>query len=723
MPSSEAGSPPCSTAVLAVGLLSSAGILGILGILLCGERVFAHGDRGSFHLPSRLFYAGCLDAGDDFAWCPNLFCGFDLHGEGQAGMYHPLHFFLYRALPFRLAFDLEYLLSFPFMFVGMYCLLRRWGVTPEASVLGAAVFTFSGFNLTNFIHANAIAVIAHLPWLLFFIDMALRDIPLRRKALGGLGVAVVTLSQFLIGAPNFVWYSAVAAFLYTCWLVVRERALRRLPALCLAVCLGILAAAVQLVPTWNALRLSYRSEPSPDFIAAASLPPLNLVQVVAPYLFVMHVFDGGLDGRPAPGEIGVYNGCMTVVLMFWLLCRWRAGPPFRSLALAAIVLGALALVLSLGDNTGLFYVWYNLPVAGLFRCPARYVLLWHFAEAVVAAVAFNDLQGAACRPEARSWPRSWPLAIPVLFSLAAAGLPMWAHFRPGAAFAPYLTSNTCATLGPALMVLAVVLVLAAAQGSRLALAGVVLFAISDQGYYGWNQLRDLPQEDVPSDLNPAVMMLRPGERVYAPAVESNVLAMKGLFQINGYVSLFPVRQLDYRKERCMQVACGGSAVVLGKEYPAKKNPLPRARLVTRAVPTSMPNIDIERVEVETTALVDRAIALPGRRPGTADIDFDRPGHIRVITSADSRQLLVVSERFHDGWQASVDAEVVPLVRVYGDLMGCEVPEGHHEVAFQFRPWSLRVGGWVSAGAVLVMGAWFVVSVFRKEGRPAERPMM
>ncbi|MHC4714716.1 MAG: hypothetical protein ACYTAN_15850, partial [Planctomycetota bacterium] len=63
--------------------------------------------------------ADCLKRGTDFNWLPNIHCGFYLQGEGQAGMYHPLHLLLYRALPFTAAFNLELFLSYPLMLWGM----------------------------------------------------------------------------------------------------------------------------------------------------------------------------------------------------------------------------------------------------------------------------------------------------------------------------------------------------------------------------------------------------------------------------------------------------------------------------------------------------------------------------------------------------------------------------------------------------------------------------
>ncbi len=125
------------------------------------------------------FYAQQLAAGQSFDWLPSLYNGFYLTGEGQVGSYHPLHLLLYRWLPLTVAFDLELLLSYPLMLIGMYGLLVRRLGQHGAALFGGLVFTFSGFNLLHFVHPNAVAVVAHMPWLLWMIDVLLTtpDVP------------------------------------------------------------------------------------------------------------------------------------------------------------------------------------------------------------------------------------------------------------------------------------------------------------------------------------------------------------------------------------------------------------------------------------------------------------------------------------------------------------------------------------------------------------------
>ena len=66
----------------------------------------------------------------------------------------------------------------------------------------------------------------------------------------------------------------------------------------------------------------------------------------------------------------------------------------------------------------------------------------------------------------------------------------------------------------------------------------------------------------------------------------------------------------------------------------------------------------------------------------------------VETHAPAPQLLVVTERFHHGWSASVDGIATPVHRAYGDLIACAVPAGSHAVALRFAPasttWGIRL---------------------------------
>lgn len=114
------------------------------------------------------------------------------------------------------------------------------------------------------------------------------------------------------------------------------------------------------------------------------------------------------------------------------------------------------------------------------------------------------------------------------------------------------------------------------------------------------------------------------------------------------------------------------------------------------------------VEAEVPALTDGA-ALESLTPMPTPI-IHRPDTDRLDVDTDlvRPSLLVVSEQFFPGWEASLDGVPTDLLRVNGVLMGTVVPEGRHRVTLRFQPASITTGFRITwATAVLVIVLWLV----------------
>ena len=700
-------------------------LLIILAIPLLSGCFFPFGDLGQLHLPTRYFYAQCLANGYPFLWMPNLFCGFYLHAEGQAGMAHPLHLALYGFLPLVVAFNLELLANYLFMLPGMYLFLRRWRLPKFAALFGAMVFTFSGFNLLHFLHLNMVAVVAHIPWMLWAIDVALREKDFGKAAFGQAAVAILTASQALLGFPQMIWFTLILEVLYVALLWRNCVSPKRVLLLALAQAAGAMMGAIQLLPTLAAISASPRAGTDVAFRCMDSMWPGNLLQIFGAYFF--GIYDRAIGG--VVHEVAPYAGAATVVLFFWVLLSRRtaaASPDLRRLARWSLFVAGLGIILALGKYGYLYRLQVHLPVVGLFRCPGRYILFTHFAGSILAAVAIAALQSMteAQRLEVRRSDRLLAV-LPIVSAAIAAFLLGCRWFPPKAGvLAPlafHIGGIRYIAVSVTLIAVAAILVRFASRGRTWALIGIIVFAAVDLGAYGFRYM----WEDGPISL-PAYL-----QRESAPPFSSggrvhgfqfgNASVLSGIPLDNGAAGMPPRQTLSRDNLNTLRVAgvewlrFPGSAD--NAMLPALKKYdygyhvadfLPRVRLMTRALLSRNPNEDIARIDAADSVLVNEDITVNGGVPGTAKLVLDRPGRIRVATDAPSSQLLVLSESYHSGWQAYSDGRRIPILRAYGDFMAAPVAAGAHEVEFCFRPLSWRLGGYVSAAGAAALVLLLVI---------------
>ncbi len=729
-------------------LLAGVVLLAVLAGPFFAGRVYTRDDLGAYHLPVRAFYAERLAQGEPFDWMPHLYSGFYLTGEGQAGTYHPLHLFLYSYLPLRVAACWEWLISYPFMLAGTWLFLRRRLKRNDAAMFGAVLFTFSGFNLLHFLHPNAVAVVAHIPWLLWAIDIVMIDCLRRRVALGQLAIALLTGSQLLLGYPQYVWFSLLAEVAYAVGIAASRRCDAREGCgdcgtcadcvgctsspwgrLIIAKGCGLLIGGIQLLPTLDALTHSVRQTADANFANWGSLHPLNVLQLVAPYLFTDRVLGSNTH------ELGLYVGAVPLLLAVWAIFRWRRLGRLARLAGGAAAFGFVALWMAMGSYGGLYQFQLALPLVNHFRFPCRFVVLFQLAMAVLAAIGFTAL----VRDEQSSQERE----VTALLDQRPTRWQLWEEFQPlwmvvGVSMAVALAGFflhaqgqvagwLAVLIGPLLFASAAVLMVLAGRGHRFALVGLILFAATDLGVYGFTyavypqsaRLEKFAQQFVMPPAGSAGRVLASNIRFDEPGLRTgNQMTVYGWHRVDGYAGLEPQQSLDYRQLPALRAAgvrwvkqSTAAAKIPGligrtPQWLEVPDPLPRVRMVNRTVHSDDPARDIEQVDIDTTALTDLPLAVAGQEPGTATVVAERPGLILVQCETDRPQLLVVSESYHSGWQATVNGLDVPVVRTNGDFIGVPIRAGHNvdRVILEFRPQSLQFGWfatWCGLGLALV----------------------
>ena len=741
-----------------VGLL----LLAALAVPFFAGRVYTADDLGAFHLPTRAFYAERLANGEPYDWMPQLFSGFYLTGEGQAGAYHPLHQLLYRFLPLRAALGWESLISYPLMMVGTWLWLRRRIGRSDAAMLGGLLFAFSSFNLLHFVHPNAVAVIAHVPWLLWAIDIVMVDSRRLRVAMATALIALLTGSQLLLGYPQYVWFSLLAEASYAIFLATAQKYSARSSCdlqptcddcagcighawlrLVIAKGIGLLLGGVQLLPTIDAWSHSSRMSADANFTLWGSLHPANLLQLVAPYLLVDRVIGGNTH------EFGLYAGAAPLLLCVWVVARRRELGSLAPLAWAALGFAAVAMLMAFGEYGGLSGIAAWLPLVRSFRCPCRYLVLFQLAVAVLAAIGFVLLtresrharrQQAPDEPyaERRSWTALWrdfePLWCIVVFSTVVAVVGVSSGREM------FTASIPAALAGPALLAAAAVLIASAVRGRSAALVGLIVLAALDLGWYGASysiyRKNDKLEEYAASARIPPASA---DSRVVASLLRfdesglrnGNQMTLSGWRRADGYAGLEPARELDYRQLPALRVAGvrwverNPSTVDIAGLEPHDNywlevpNPLPRVRLVAQTKTSTKPARDITRICADTTALTEVPLSLPISMPGKAVLTAERPGRLEIDVDCPAPQLLVLAESYHPGWHAAVDDDPQAVYRVNGDFMGCVVGPGKHQVIFSFQPDSLRRGWLASCAGLCLVSLCFFGCTARPKPNPLE----
>lgn len=700
MPRTDASTAGGARAIQVALVLAAAGLFAPFTLLVATGRVMPTTDMRGFHIPLRFLYQQALRAGDSILWTPSIYSGTYLHGEGQGGFLHPLHLLLYWALPLRTAVSLELLLNYLVACGGAYLLCRRLcRVGRVGAGVGALLFAFSGFNLMHAAHLNMVAVLAHLPWVLWLTDIVLVDGDSRRRRGAALALAAVIGSQWLLGFPQAIYFTLLAALP-----LVLIRWLHGAPVTSLALCavaalLGTGIGLVQILPTLDVAADAYRAKSGPDFALTFSLHPMNVLQFWSPYTWPSRVYTA--DEPPVPHEFATYDGAFSLLAVVWLALRFRhLDPDRRRIVLLIGGLGLVALVLAFGRFGVVQPLLVELPGMAIFRAPARYVALVHLALAALAAIAVDDL--VAARVEGRVRPRRLAfLAIP--FVAGAVTVCLVNGRLVDAASVNGLAPLRTAASGLVWPGLLTVAMMAAGRRAAWALPVLIVLAAADVGRWGYSfvlaeqgvSLRELrTQARVPPAVPRRDYLLRP-----SGMPEGNLPVMRGWHLADGYLALSPKREFDTADPVDRELS-GARWIWNGERWDVVAAPLEPVRLVTAARVERNPARHLQSVDVRRTALVETDVGAMAGPPGTARLALERPGRMIVETEVPSRQLLVTTRRYHAGWR-SVRGCTGDLLRVYDVFLGCVVEAGTQTVELRFSPRSFTAGAVASAVSLSV----------------------
>lgn len=369
-------------------------------------------------------------------WSSSYQCGMPMHGYWQSGYLYPVTWLLFGPLSPHVGIYLFYAFHFSLGISGFLRLGPRLGLHRTASLWAGICFALSGTMLARYEHATFLAGWAWIP-LVLCAFLALRDQPgpgtfffyagcVALQALGGHPQASVT-TAILIGAFTVTALlrkaGSAAGAGGSGASVPRDSRTRGKNAAWIlgGHLLGLIYCAPMLIPfvhlveqtdrfdgvAWEGGRAGETATASQASAAARAsaaekleegvfgfekfatggMRPIHLASLVAPHA-LGSPSNASWWGGEAWGEVFVYLGGLGLFFCLFASPR-RAGSDLRWI----LVLGALGLWLSFGAHLGASQILYHIPVLNNFRRPARFLILFAFAMAVLSGHGFQRWLG------------------------------------------------------------------------------------------------------------------------------------------------------------------------------------------------------------------------------------------------------------------------------------------------------------------------------------------
>lgn len=665
-----------------------------------------------------------------------------------------------------------------------YLLVRSLTGRPLAAFLAGGVFALSGY-LTGY-PALQLAILRVAIWLPLVLWLLLHAFDRPRRSRWWIAAALAYAVAFLAGHPQTFLHLSYAVLAWIALLLFKERRDRpdELPVSGYLLRIGLFyllfagVIAAQLLPSLEFMRLSVRVTADYSFVSGG-FPLADSWQALLPHLASPY----------SPLYVGIAAlGLVVLALVQATVAPASAsrGPAVRTsdetrlfVAFFAL-LTLIALLVSYGRNAFLYPLFYRLlPGWNLFQGQERAAYLVAFGLSILAGYGGAALDAVSTRQR-----RSVALGYG---AFVVAGVVLFLlRYR---AFA-WTVAPPVQVRGTALAALAVAALLVAVlwpdgrKRWRLGLVTTLVLAQLFVANWGVNsdpvplaQQAKLPaaalaiqqavqeQGDVAATIGPLTYQGPPGRVFNEHQVFEDYGMRAGIEELWGSSPLQLSRTAalleDFPQDRLWQLL--GVQHVLNSlpalyqpaeplaEYPGTDGssylhrlaqPEPRTWVVQTVESAdddaALPLLGDASFDPATTALLPPVTDLAGRAglaaegllalPGQNTVKMEQiaPGRLRFDVQSEHGGLLVVSENWMPGWQATIRqapdgaAASAPVVRADVALLGVPIGPGRSSVDLAYRPKSVRYGIVISITSLLLLVLGIAAVRLRRDRRQAVR---
>lgn len=355
--------------------------------ILFAGRIFANGDLLNLIYPGYEFYHSALKNGESFLWNPYVLGGFPFSAS-ILGTFSPTFFLAFKYFSTITAY---HLLLFVNVLLGaffMILLLKNFGLSLWAQILGAVAFVASGWNWVADIGIGGAYAI--LPLVFLLIWKAREKIwPL----FAGAGVV-----GYGLHAVQYNWLAMILVASLAFALFLGRSAFYKFLAMA---ALGIILGLIQFLPSLLYSKFSARA--STLSFAESSVGAVGIFDL--PRLFLPNFRLPFVEGSESLLYFGVLP-LFFALLAFGLkdrLVRFFAGTLVAALLIAI-------------KYSPLFWLLHQLPIFSAFRGPSRWMFLGLFAASALAAFGLDRVGETS-----HQWKKSLSYGVAVIGLLILAG--------------------------------------------------------------------------------------------------------------------------------------------------------------------------------------------------------------------------------------------------------------------------------------------------------------
>ena len=126
-----------------------------------------------------------------------------------------------------------------------------------------------------------------------------------------------------------------------------------------------------------------------------------------------------------------------------------------------------------------------------------------------------------------------------------------------------------------------------------------------------------------------------------------------------------------------------------------------------------PRFDLNRVAVLEEDVDLTKAKFDSEKDEVAYLSYGQNSSV-IKTNSEAEGILFVSDSFYPGWQVTVDGQVNKIYRANYNFRAVIIPPGEHQVVFQYKPRSFKIGVYLSGTTLILLIFSGLIVVYRRK---------